>query len=55
MNVRLVMFSQQGSNQKNYGPEGTRKRKKNTPYPQNVFLNICFSCAAVWPDSSTED
>lgn len=31
------------------------KEKKNTIYPQSVFLNICFSCAAVWPDSFIEE
>lgn len=31
-----------------------QEKEKNTLYPQSVFLNICFSCAAVWPDSSIE-
>lgn len=55
MDVNPVMFSLQGSSQTNHRSKGTRKRKKITIYLQSVFLNICFSCAAVWPDSFIEE
>lgn len=41
--------------QKNTGQKEPGKGKKSAHYPQNVFLNIWFSCAAVWPDSPIEE
>ena len=50
-----LRFHIRGQTKKTHRSKGTRKRKKSSHYPQNVFLNICFSCAAVWPDSSIEE